>query len=259
MERTIHNISTRHMYDIAKEFPDDRPFLKIWRQRLHECLLQQNSRVIQFLLTEEPSDFPKRCQEIIAKFSNPKWNFASSTKGLLLQTSQIAQNANEWAERELGISPTTLCESNRTAIKMYTEIATSIGAAESRLQEKLTRLESIADTVQSLMDIEPTANLEQMIEPTQTYLKSVFDKIRIEEEYTELIELYSRFSMLKSVVSLIDFQKTIPTCTICMSKEISHALTPCGHTFCSDCCDQQMTSCFICRNQIRDRIRIYYS
>jgi hypothetical protein len=249
------------MYDIAKEIPDVRPFMKIWRQRLQECLSQQNSRVVRFLLTDEPPDFPQRCQDIIEKFSNPKWNFASSIKGLTfsVQEETPTPSIQTWIDREIGMQPMTLLEKTRTVVQLYTETATSIGAAEMRLQEKLTRLESIADTVHSLMNIDPTADLERLIEPTQTYLKSVFDKIRIDEEYTELIELYSRFSLLRGIVILKEFQKNNPTCTICMTKEITHALTPCGHTFCGDCCDQQMTSCFICRNQIRDRLRIYYS
>jgi hypothetical protein len=88
----------------------------------------------------------------------------------------------------------------------------------------------------------------------------VFDKIDIETDYNEMVSQYKKFASLKGIVSLANFQKqTGPVCVICMTKEVSQVVSPCGHTFCDDCCRTQMTACYICRVQIRDKMRIYFS
>jgi hypothetical protein len=148
----------------------------------------------------------------------------------------------------------------RRTIRLYANTASTLSSAEMRLEEKLRRLETLVGRVNDLMFLEPTAELEAMGEPARTYLNSVLDKISIEDEYRELVEQHKRFVILKGLVSLGSFQRQIvPNCTICMVKEVSHAVTPCGHTFCDECCRTQMTSCFICRVQIRDRMKLYFS
>jgi len=163
-------------------------------------------------------------------------------------------------EQELGVAPATLREQMRRTIRLYANTASTLSSAEMRLEEKLRRLDTLAGRVNDLMFLEPTAELEAMAEPAQIYLNSVLDKISIEDEYRELVEQHKRFVILKGLVSLGSFQRQIvPNCTICMVKEVSHAVTPCGHTFCDECCRTQMTSCFICRVQIRDRMKLYFS
>jgi hypothetical protein len=133
-------------------------------------------------------------------------------------------------------------------------------AAEGRIEEKLRRLETVVGRVNELLFLEPTAELEAMAGPTRAYLDSVLAKVSLEEDYHALMEAYQRFATLKGLVGLSQFQRpAAPTCSICMTKEITQAVTPCGHTFCEDCCRTQMTSCYICRVQIRDKVRLFFS
>jgi len=37
------------------------------------------------------------------------------------------------------------------------------------------------------------------------------------------------------------------------------AIVPCGHTFCGGCAKKQNTNCYICRGQIRERIKLYFT
>ena len=261
----IHNISSRHLHEINLNVPDDRQFLKSWRRTLQECLTQQNARLLQFLVADVSGsgtgtgsdDVTRRCTDVLTKYSKPTWNFASSTRELVLPTS-IADEA-AWIESELGIHPSVLREHIRKAIRLYTNTASSLSAAESGLQEKLNRLEVIVSRINDLMFMEPTQSLGELAEPTKHYLDSVLDKIDISDNYLDVVTQYKRFALLKGIVSLAGFQKSAtPMCTICMVKEVSHAVTPCGHTFCDECCQKQLTSCYICRVQIRDRMRLYF-
>ena len=263
MTGAIHNISTRHLHDIGTGIPDDRQFLRSWRRSLQECLTQQNGRIIQFLIADvsgeqATTELTRRCTDVLNKYAKSTWSFNSSTRDLVLPTG--TGDCMAWAEQGIGISPVALREYLRKAVRLYTNTAQSLAAAERRLEEKLKRLETIVGRVNDLMFMEPTAALEVMTEPTRLYLDSILGKISIEEDYRDLVEQYKRFTTLKGVVSLGGFQQQAnPTCTICMTKEVTQAVTPCGHTFCEECCRTQMTACYICRVQIRDKVKLFFS
>lgn len=257
----VHNISARHLHDIGTALPDDRQFLRSWRRQLQDCLNQQNGRIIRFLLADASgadADVTRRCQDVLSKYSKSTWSFTSSTRDLTLPTDASAEVAT--LEQELGISPTALHDAMRRAVRLYVSTATALCSAESQLEEKLKRLETVVGRVNDLMFMEPTAELTGLEGPTRAYLDSVFNKITIDGEYRELTEQYRRFLLLKSIVGLGSFQRgPAPTCSICMTREVAQAVTPCGHTFCEECCRTQMTSCYICRVQIRDRLKLYFS
>lgn len=266
MTVAIHNINSRHLHEISNAVPDDRQFLRAWRRQLQECLAQHNGRTIRFLLVDASgsettaglADLNKRCTDVLTKYSRPTWNFASSIRDLCLTTSVESTMAE--IERELGVSPVALRESNRRAIRLYVNAATSLAAAESRLDEKLKRLELMTGRVNELMFMEPTAELEQLAGPTRAYLDSVLAKIDIEPDYREVVEQYKKFAVLRPIVTLSGIQQAPALqCKICMAKDVSQAVTPCGHTYCDDCCGRQMTACYFCRTQIRDRVRLFFS
>jgi hypothetical protein len=265
MTGAIHNISARNLHDISVTLPDDRQFLRSWRRQLQDCMTQQNGRIVRFLVATDVSgstvaelELTRRCSDVLHKYSRPTWNFASSTRDLTLNTSTVDVMGE--IEREIGLSPAVLRETLKRVIRMYINTATTVSAAEGHLEEKLRRLETVIGRINDMLFMEPTAELEELAGPTRAYLDSVLDKISIEADYKELVENYKKFATLKGLVSLMAFQRSPnPTCTICMTKEISHALTPCGHTFCEDCCRSQMTACYVCRLQIRDRLRLYFS
>ncbi len=266
MTTALHNISARHLHDIATTLPDDRQFLRSWRRQLQDCLSQQHSRLVKFLIAGSDAsgsdvnstEFIRKSNDILAKYAKPTWNFASSTRDLTLDTATTTAAAA--VEAELGISPAALRDLQKRAIRMYSAAATAVAAAEGRIEEKLKRLEAIHGRVSDLMFLEPTSALEGMTIATREYLDSVYEKIDLEPDYKDLIEHYKRFSVLRSAVGLGQFQRpTAPTCSICMTREVTQALTPCGHTYCDECTRTQLTGCYICRVQIRDKIRLYFN
>jgi hypothetical protein len=217
--------------------------------------------VIKFLLADVSgeNDVSRRCLEVLHKYSRPTWNFASSTRDLALSV-DLSESTAEITEGLGGITPADLRSAQKKAIQLYVDSATATCAAEARLEEKLKKLERITAKINDMMVMEPTAELEGLAGPTRAYLNSVLDKIDIESDYKDLVANYKKFAALKGLVSLQNLQRSAaPTCTICMTKEVSQVVAPCGHTFCEDCCRNQMTACYICRVQIRDRMRLYFS
>ena len=260
----IQNIKSRHTHDIGIAIPDERQFLKTWRRSLHELVTSQNSKLLEFLVSNGSADpeLSRRCSDVLAKYSKPAWSFTSSTRDLSLPVEPVVDAATSWVEGEIGVEPALLREQMRKTIRLYTNTASALAAAEGRLQEKLGRLEAVAGRVNDLMFLESSPELAGLTGPAQAYLDSVYSKLNLEAEYREVMEQHARFTLLRGLVSLGGFQRNgtaAPTCTICMVREVSHAVTPCGHTFCDECCSKQLTGCFICRVQIRDRMRLYYS
>jgi hypothetical protein len=259
----IHNISMRNLTELCtgSHIEDDRQFLKTWRRHLHDCLNQQNARVIQFPAADvsgEVDMVTKRCTDILHRYSRPTWSLSSSAKDVVLSVG--TGDAVAWVTSELGITPEALREHIRRVIKVYTASTVALCAAEGRLEDKLKQLETLVGRVNDLMFLEPTAELSALAGPAKTYLDSVFEKIGIESEYRDLIERYKQFSILKGLVNLSTFQKQgVPTCTICMNKGVTHATIPCGHTYCEECSTKQTTLCYMCRVQIRDRVRLFFS
>jgi len=263
MRVAINNISARNLHELNLSIPDDRQFLRSWRKQLQECLNQQNSRIIKFLLTDisgslSDAEITQRCLSVINKYSKPTWSFSSSIKDLSITTN----NADTLAQltTEIGLPLSTIRDSLKKAVRVYVNSAASLATAEIKLDEKLRRLEAVTQRINDLMFMEPTSALEPLGEATRTYLDSVLEKIDLETDYADMVAHFKKFTALRSILSLGSFQRgSVPTCSICMTRDIAQAVTPCGHTFCEECCRTQMTACYICRVQIRDKLKLYFA
>ena len=260
MRAAISAISARHLHEVSAAIPDERQFLRSWRRSLEEAVKSQHSRMIQFLLADtgtEP-DTIKRANDVLAKYSRPTLNFGASTKDLALSTD--TSEAAATIESELGISPAALRDLMKRTVRLYANTATALCAAEASLEEKLKRLETVVGRINELLYLEPTEALDDLRAPATAYLDSVMSKISIEEDYQNLVVSYKKFALLRGLVALGGFQRpSVPICSICITREVAQAVTPCGHTYCDECCRTQMTACYICRVQIRDRLRLYFS
>ena len=269
MTTAIHNITARNLHEIQVATPDDRQFLRQWRRQLQDCMSTQNVRMLQFLTAGSvdasgsladmaAAELQKRCNDVLSRYSRPTWSFTSNIADLNLSRDMTGTLAD--LERELGQPLETLRESQKKAVRLYVNSAVALGLAEARLEEKLKRYETMAKRVNDIMFLEPTPELGPMTDAAGIYLQSVLSKISLQEDYEEMVAQSKRFAALKGLVGLTQVQRgTAPTCTICMHKEVSMTVTPCGHTFCDECCRTQMTACYICRLQIRDRVRLFFS
>jgi hypothetical protein len=260
----IHNISTRNLHEIGAALPDDRQFLRSWRRQLQDCMTAQSGRVVKYLLADASAnitdaEISRRCTELLTKYSRPTWNIASSIRDLSLSTT--TDDVATDIEREIGVSPTALRDTMKRAVRLYVNTASAVTAAEGRLEEKLTRIETVMGRINDLMFLEPTPELANLATPARDYLDSVLNRISLEDDYNDMVTQYKKFSVLRGIVSLNNFQRTqtAPNCSICMVREVNQCMVPCGHTFCEECCGRQMTACYVCRVQIRDKLRIYFS
>ena len=170
--------------------------------------------------------------------------------------SQIAEEI----EGSLGSSLAGLQSGMHTAIRLYVDAVADRTAADQQYAATVDRLGHLRDTIQRLLTLDPDAALGTLADPARAYLNSMTDRLNLPLAEEAVIKASLRVEMLRELLTLGSFGSTVgPHCTICMSgKPVTMTLTPCGHTFCEECCEKQKTACYICRNQIRDRVRIYF-
>ena len=95
-----------------------------------------------------------------------------------------------------------------------------------------------------------------------TFLNETYEDNNIEEDYKNIIELYRKFFHLRELIKTVrtvELSEKEPLCTICFNEQIQFAIVPCGHTYCSTCIKRHVLTCSVCRGNIRDRIRVYFT
>jgi hypothetical protein len=111
------------------------------------------------------------------------------------------------------------------------------------------------------MDLPINEQSQPLQEAALNYLTVFFKEQNIEEDYKNYIESYRRFAAFKEMIGTFRFTDNVdkePLCCICLHETVSFCTTPCGHTFCSSCVKRQSSNCYMCRAQIKERIRIFF-
>jgi hypothetical protein len=130
---------------------------------------------------------------------------------------------------------------------------------ELQLKDKLDILDKIQGKLSGIVDLEITEAYNPLMEATEAYMSKIYEKHKIEEDYKGFIKSYRRFLALRDIVLMTRTgDHTDPMCIICLDEPVSYVITPCGHTYCSTCIKKQYSACFICRGNIRDRVKIFF-
>jgi hypothetical protein len=149
----------------------------------------------------------------------------------------------------------TILESWRVAMTEFTQ-------AEKNLQEHMTAFEEIQKRVNTLLGLPQSDGYEALTSSMELYLKNIFQEHNIEEEYNNTIHALKKILILTdsmfAIRQMVNYSNE-PLCSVCFQDPVSLVSIPCGHTFCGQCGGRQITNCYICRVQVKDRIKIYFS
>lgn len=149
----------------------------------------------------------------------------------------------------------TILESWRVAMTEFTQ-------AEKNLQEHMTAFEEIQKRVNTLLGLPQSDGYEALTSSMELYLKNIFQEHNIEEEYNNTIYALKKILILTdsmfAIRQMVNYSNE-PLCSVCFQDHVSLVSIPCGHTFCGQCGGRQITNCYICRVQVKDRIKIYFS
>jgi len=144
----------------------------------------------------------------------------------------------------------------------YKNIGEEVLRLETTLFQKIEMLDKLHNRIQMITTLSDNDTLPELIESFAKYAEKIYSASTFEENYIELIEGYKKWNVCRQIVSvqnMIRQDDSDPQCSICLTEPIANAIVPCGHTFCTNCSKKQNTTCYICRGQIRERIKLYFA
>jgi hypothetical protein len=236
-----------------------------WKKRIRDFLAEKNTQLLDFLnLTISSHPSLSKGDYILRKFGTLSISGSSSIKDLVLDVSGV-DVVSELDARLLSIRtdngvPDYLA-STKLIFEEYVKAGNSALKAGDSLRLKLESLDKIQGKLAGIIDLDTTSSYEPLLEATEAYLGSVYEKNQIETDYKEFIEAYRRFISLRDIVLMartLTSTESEPLCMICLNDPISYALSPCGHTYCNTCVKKQISMCFLCRGSVRDRVKLFF-
>jgi hypothetical protein len=150
----------------------------------------------------------------------------------------------------------------RWIMHQYRNIGEEVLRLETLLFQKIESLDKIQHRVPLINGLAENDALPELISAFSNYATHVYTSCHFEETYKQLVEEYKKWNICRQLVTMptmMTQMKTEPHCSICLLESISYAMVPCGHTYCGNCSKKQNTTCFMCRTQIRERVKLFFT
>jgi len=148
----------------------------------------------------------------------------------------------------------------RWIMHQYRNIGEEVLRLETILFQKIETLDKLQHRVPLINGLAENDALPELISAFSNYATHVYTSCHFEETYKQLVEEYKKWNICRQLVTLPTMMtqvKSEPHCSICLLESISYAMVPCGHTYCGNCSKKQNTTCFMCRTQIRERVKLF--
>jgi hypothetical protein len=261
----LNTIISRNVENIQQTVPKPTD----WKKRLREFLSIKNTELLDFVnatITTHPTigkgDAILRtfgCSAITNPTSRIIRNIVFDLSGTATMFESVKEELKSLTKGE-----DPLAEFKTTIEYIYEQYRISGDAIlkhESYLKTKLDIFDHVQKNIVNLLELDPTSCTDELKGVSQKYLGEIFEKHRIQTTYNELIGSYQRFIVFRELVSMmrvVQSNEHEPLCTICLERQVTHCVAPCGHTYCEQCLRRQTTSCFMCRTPVREKVRIFF-
>lgn len=261
----VSNVGNRQIHEIREKTVSPATNGAAWKKRIREFMLSKNEDLLSFLrkpLSSHPT--LHQADSFMRKFGiNSFTPTHHSLREIFLDASGVSMVST--VEKELvQIGPSSsvkLVEQVRWLYEQYRLAGEEIFKTEGTLRVKLDLLDKMHQKTLGLLDLPINEHSGPLQEASLQYLETFFKEQSIEEDYKKYIEAYRRFVALRELIVTFRFTDHMdkePLCSICLNEAVSFCLSPCGHTFCSSCVKRQSSNCYMCRSQIKDRVRIFF-
>lgn len=261
----VTNASNRQLHEIRDKTVTGISHGAAWRKRVKEFLSTKNETLLDFL-RKPVSSHPTlhQADSFFRRFGSQ--NFLPnhhSLRDILLDVSggSMVSKIEEELQAIGPASSAKLVEEVRWLYDAYRQAGEDTLKQETILRGKVESFDKVYQKTLALSSLPMNEKSTAFQDAAVDYLESYFKENSFEQEYTQYIESYRRFVALKELLPTFRFTETVdkePLCSICLEESVSFCITPCGHTFCSTCVKRQMTSCYMCRTTIKDRVRIFF-
>jgi hypothetical protein len=261
-----NGLITKHIDEMKQKIANSLTMPSGWKTRLRDFLSKKNTELLDFLnlsLTSHPS--LGKGEAILRRFGNITPTTKNpSIRDLVLDlsgTDSVLQTEAVVASVKTDNSLTNFTECIRLVYEQYREAGDEALKQEGLLKAKLSTLDKLQGKVVALLELDSTEAYKPLMEASESYIGSVFEKNQIGDTYKALIEAYRRFLTVREIVLMmrvIQSNENEPLCTICLDEAVTYCISPCGHTFCLNCLRKQGSACFMCRTPIRDKIKLFF-
>jgi hypothetical protein len=265
----VNALMSKHMTEVKGAAAATLNLRTMWRRRLLDFVAKKNTELLDFIqLSPSSHTTISKAEALLRRFGNPQVHpNHASVRDLVIDVSgggaEIMAEigaAFENTRGEGGLKD----YANQTELlfQEYRMAGEEIMRAQAALNTKLNKLDKVQGRLSTLMELEPNDCYEPLMQATEAYLKKIFEENQIREDYDALVAAYRRFVYLREIVVMsrtLGAHEAQPACSVCIQEPVTFAVTPCGHTYCQNCCRKQGSSCFICRTHIKDTVKLYFA
>ena len=261
----VSNVLSRQMYEIKEKTPSITTSIHSWKRRLREFMGQKNDDLLEFIrkpLSSHPT--LGRTVEFMKRFGRSDFSPSHGTlQSVAMDMSgQALMPIFEVEMKRAGpASFQELHEQIKWIYDTYKQAGEDCMRNENLLRTRLDNFDKIHQKMILLLDMPSNEASPEIAVSVEKYLEKNFHDNGIKEYYTDYIIAYRRFLTLREIVLFLRTTESVdkePLCSICLNESVGYALVPCGHTFCNTCSKRQMTQCYMCRSQIRERVRLFF-
>ena len=265
---TVTNILSSHCCEIKTVSDDIVQQINVSKKKLKELITKHNNEIFSFMSRPDKTPHIIGVAETIFRRYGHE---VPSIKGRINILKDLNLDASmnsvvcEFDEnlRKIGGSGLEdFTKQMRWIFNQYRNIGEEILRQETVLHQKLELLDRLNNRMPLITGLTTNDVLPELIDTFSKYAESVYSTCKIDVMYLDLIELYKKWNICRQIISLqhnIKNNVNEPQCSICLTESISYAIVPCGHTFCSICSKKQNTNCYICRGNIRERIKLFFT
>lgn len=267
----VQNTLYRHLQEVREVNTAPIPIPPSWRKKLREFITTKNEELLSFLSKRLPESSPLyrvetfmkkygRAEGILTNNNGNKDKFLdmSGQDGVLY----LEELEVQLIKQSVGSSKySQLINQVKFMIDSYKETGEKIIVLENTLRNKLDILDKALIKLVAVTTLGQNAAFPGLMNSIQEYVTIIFEENQLEGTYKELVQTYKKLFFLRESLQFLwslESAQREPLCAICFNESIQFTLVPCGHTFCATCCKRQITACYICRVNVREKIKLFF-
>ena len=266
---TVTHILSKHCMEIKLSSENlTQSLVLASKKKLKELVAKHNNELFMFMGDSEQSSVFGIAETIFRKYGYDNPTFKGNDRLAMLKDlnldvsmDQTVAEFNENLNKIKGENALDdFMKQLQWVFNQYKQIGEEVLRLEILLYKKMDLLDKLHSRIPTITGLAMNDALPELIDSFTKYANTIYKSSHFEDAYKELIEQYKKWNICRQIISAQNMVRkdfTEPQCSICLTEPISNAMVPCGHTFCSTCSKKQNTTCYICRGQIRERIRLF--
>lgn len=266
----VTNLLSKQCMDVKLSTEDIAHSLTaVSKKKLKDLITKHNNKLFSFAIHPEKQNIIHVAETIFRRFGQEAPIMKSKVNAIKDLNLDISLDTSI-AEFDEGLrklkgtgSLADFIKQMRWMFIQYKNIGEEVLRLETILFQKVELLDKLDNRIQLVTSLGINDALPDLVAAFTKYADKIYHSAQFEDTYRDLIEGYKKWNICRHIISMQSMMKNEaeaePQCTICLLEPITHTIVPCGHTFCSTCSKKQNTTCYICRGQIRERVKLYFT